>query len=134
MAEIFDSATSNLLCSENNSTCFDDDLEFKDVFDGSGISPSWDYTNLNLDNVGSESFVCFVAQSEEIVKVMVEKEKDHLPRDDYLMRLRSGDLDLSVRREALDWIWKVGFISFLKWDFVFNSIVFLKFLFSFNAY
>jgi hypothetical protein len=50
------------------------------------------------------------------------------------MRLRSGDLDLSVRREALDWIWKVGFISFLKWDFVFNSIVFLKFLFSFNAY
>ncbi|KAK2374198.1 CYCLIN D4-1 [Trifolium repens] len=106
MAESFDSATSNLLCSENNSTCFDDDLEFNDVFDGSGISPSWDYTNLNLDNVGSESFVCFVAQSEEIVKVMVEKEKDHLPRDDYLMRLRSGDLDLSVRREALDWIWK----------------------------
>ncbi|GAU49979.1 hypothetical protein TSUD_238020 [Trifolium subterraneum] len=37
---------------------------------------------------------------------MVDKEKDHLPRDDYLMRLRSGDLDLSVRREALDWIWK----------------------------
>jgi cyclin D1/2/4 len=134
MAESFDSATSNLLCSENNSTCFDDDLEFKDVFDGSGISPSWDYTNLNLDNVGSESVGCFFAQSEEIVKVMVEKEKDHLPRDDYLMRLRSGDLDLSVRREALDWIWKVGFISFLKLDFVFNSFMFLKFLFSFNAY
>jgi cyclin D1/2/4 len=109
-------------------------LEFKDVFDGSGISPSWDYTNLNLDNVGSESVGCFFAQSEEIVRVMVEKEKDHLPRDDYLMRLRSGDLDLSVRREALDWIWKVGFISFLKLDFVFNSFMFLKFLFSFNAY
>ncbi|CAJ2647404.1 cyclin-D4-1-like [Trifolium pratense] len=107
MAESFDSATSNLLCSENNSTCFDDDLECNDVFDGSGIiSPSWDYTNLNLDNVGSDSFVCFVALSEEIVRVMVDKEKDHLPRDDYLMRLRSGDLDLSVRREALDWIWK----------------------------
>jgi len=105
MAESFDSAESNLLCSENNSTCFDDV-----VVDGSGISPSWDHTNVNLDNVGSDSFLCFVAQSEEIVKVMVEKEKDHLPREDYLIRLRSGDLDLSVRREALDWIWKVGFL------------------------
>jgi hypothetical protein len=28
-------------------------------------------------------------------------------RDDYLKRLRSGDLDFSVRREALYWIWKV---------------------------
>lgn len=101
MAESFDSAESNLLCSENNSTCFDDV-----VVDDSGISPSWDHTNVNLDNVGSDSFLCFVAQSEEIVKVMVEKEKDHLPREDYLIRLRSGDLDLSVRRESLDWIWK----------------------------
>ncbi|XP_058772260.1 cyclin-D4-2-like [Vicia villosa] len=111
MAESFDSAsaTSNLLCSENNSTCFDDDLECNGVVEGSGISTSWDHMNLNLDNldnVGSESFVCFVAQSEEIVRVMVEKEMEHLPREDYLMRLRSGDLDLSVRREALDWIWK----------------------------
>lgn len=102
MAESFDSAESNLLCSENNSTCCFDDV----VVDGSGISPSWDHTNVNLDNVGSDSFLRFVAQSEEIVKVMVEKEKDHLPREDYLIRLRSGDLDLSVRREALDWIWK----------------------------
>jgi len=73
MAESFDSAESNLLCGENNSTCFDD------VVDGYGISPSWDHTNVNLDNVGSDSFLCFVAQSEEIVKVMVEKEKNHLP-------------------------------------------------------
>ncbi|XP_004489765.1 cyclin-D4-1 isoform X2 [Cicer arietinum] len=108
MAESFDSATSNLLCSENNSTCFDEDLECNGVDDGSGISPSsWDHhTNLNLDNLGSDSFMCFVAHSDEIVRVMVEKEREHLPREDYLMRLRSGDLDLSVRREALDWIWK----------------------------
>ncbi|KAL5078993.1 hypothetical protein RYX36_007414 [Vicia faba] len=107
MAESFDSATSNLLCSENNRTCFDEDVECIGVVDGSGISTSWDHMmNLNLDNVGSDSFVCFVAQSEEIVRVMVDKEIEHLPREDYLMRLRSGDLDLSVRREALDWIWK----------------------------
>ena len=50
--------------------------------------------------------MCFVAQNEEIVRVMVEKEIEHLPREDYLMRWRSGDLEVSVRREALDWIWK----------------------------
>ncbi|KAK7309745.1 hypothetical protein RJT34_06720 [Clitoria ternatea] len=106
-AENLDSATSNLLCSENSSTCFDDDgLECSGA-DGSGISPSWDHHRnlscLSLDNLGSE---CFVSQSEETVRVMVKREREHLPRDDYLKRLRSGDLDLSVRREALDWIWK----------------------------
>ncbi|KAJ1404149.1 cyclin-d4-1-like protein [Sesbania bispinosa] len=108
MAESFDSATSNLLCSENSSTCFDDDLECNGL-DGSGTSPSWDHTNLNSDQClslgshGSQSFTCFMVQSEETVRVMVKREREHLPRDDYLKRLRSGDLDLSVRREALDW-------------------------------
>ncbi|XP_010444529.1 PREDICTED: cyclin-D4-1-like isoform X1 [Camelina sativa] len=46
-------------------------------------------------------------ESEEIIREMVEKEKQHLPSDDYIKRLRSGDLDLNVRRrEALNWIWK----------------------------
>lgn len=122
MAESFDSATSNLLCSENNSTCFDDDddLECNGFVNGVVISPSWDHINLNssdhhcpnLYNLGSVSFMCFVTQSEEIVKGMIEREREHLPRNDYLMRLRSGDLDLSVRREALDWIWKVGLLVF----------------------
>lgn len=139
MAESFDSATSNLLCSENNSTCFDEDLECNGVDDGSGISPSsWDHhTNLNLDNLGSDSFMCFVAHSDEIVRVMVEKEREHLPREDYLMRLRSGDLDLSVRREALDWIWKVGLLVFsngiLFLIFFYNSFVSLKFTFLING-
>ncbi|XP_010519253.1 PREDICTED: cyclin-D4-1-like isoform X2 [Tarenaya hassleriana] len=48
----------------------------------------------------------FPVESEEIIREMMERERDHLPRDDYLRRLRSGDLDLNVRREALDWIWK----------------------------
>lgn len=50
----------------------------------------------------------FPSESEEIIKEMMEKEKQHLPSDDYIKRLKSGDLDLNVRRrEALDWIWKV---------------------------
>ncbi|KAG7614300.1 Cyclin C-terminal domain [Arabidopsis suecica] len=47
------------------------------------------------------------SESEEIIMEMVEKEKQHLPSDDYIKRLRSGDLDLNVgRRDALNWIWK----------------------------
>ncbi|CAH8280897.1 unnamed protein product [Arabidopsis lyrata] len=47
------------------------------------------------------------SESEEFIKEMVEKEKQHLPSDDYIKRLRSGDLDLNIgRREALNWIWK----------------------------
>lgn len=50
----------------------------------------------------------FQSENDEIIREMVEKEKQHLPSDDYIKRLRSGDLDLNVRRrEALNWIWKV---------------------------
>ncbi|KAJ1442146.1 Cyclin-like [Sesbania bispinosa] len=103
-----DPADSSLLCLESSSTCFDD-LEC-DAADG---SPSWDHKNLNFinqcltkDNHGSEPIVGFLVQSDETVRFLFEREREHLPRDDYLKRLRSGDLDLSVRREALDWIWK----------------------------
>ncbi|CAH8281541.1 unnamed protein product [Eruca vesicaria subsp. sativa] len=43
---------------------------------------------------------------ETIIREMIEKERQHSPRDDYLERLTSGDLDLNVRNQALDWIWK----------------------------
>ncbi|RDX58653.1 Cyclin-D4-1, partial [Mucuna pruriens] len=105
MAHDTDSATSNLLlCSENSSTCFVDDLEC----DESVISHFWDHRNAYSEHggSGSEYLAGFVAQSEETVRAMVEREREHLPRDDYLKRLRTGDLDLSVRKEALDWICK----------------------------
>ncbi|KAE8671507.1 6-phosphofructokinase 5 [Hibiscus syriacus] len=50
----------------------------------------------------------FEIQSDDRIKEMVEKEAQHLPGDDYLKRLRSGDLNLSVRRDALDWILKAS--------------------------
>lgn len=115
MDENLDPATSILLCSENNSTCFDDDFECNVVADGSGISPFWDHTNLNSDH----ECPSILFQNDETLRVMFEREREHLPRDDYLKRLRSGDLDLSVRREALDWISKVGLIVFLKWGLLF---------------
>ncbi|RID42425.1 hypothetical protein BRARA_J02308 [Brassica rapa] len=45
-------------------------------------------------------------EDEETIREMIHKERQHSPRDDYLERLRSGDLDLNVRNQALDWIRK----------------------------
>ncbi|KAE8696003.1 Cyclin-D2-1 [Hibiscus syriacus] len=50
----------------------------------------------------------FEIQSDDRIREMVEKEVEHLPEDDYLNRLRTGEVDLSVRREAFDWVWKAS--------------------------
>ncbi|KAK7317661.1 hypothetical protein RJT34_02083 [Clitoria ternatea] len=108
MEESIDPATSSLMCLENSDTCFDG---FEcDVADE---SPSWDHKNLNFmnqclikENHGSELVLGSIVLSDETVLHLVEREREHLPRDDYLRRLRSGDMVLSVRREALDWICK----------------------------
>ncbi|KAJ0265964.1 Cyclin-D4-2 [Hirschfeldia incana] len=47
-------------------------------------------------------------EEEETIREMIDKERQHSPRDDYLERLRSGDLDLNVRNQALDWICKAS--------------------------
>ncbi|KAJ9177530.1 hypothetical protein P3X46_012741 [Hevea brasiliensis] len=104
-------AFSSLLCAENSNTCFDDlDCNATDEF---GISLSLHHQDnqshnqdLFSDNDSCKSLLGFTIHSEDRVKEMVKREIEHLPRDDYLKRLRSGDLELSVRREALDWIWK----------------------------
>ncbi|CAF2088193.1 unnamed protein product [Brassica napus] len=49
----------------------------------------------------------FPSESDEFIREMMEKEKQLLPSDGYISRLRSGDFDLNVRRrEALNWILK----------------------------
>ncbi|WVZ26577.1 hypothetical protein V8G54_005121 [Vigna mungo] len=109
MEESIDPATSSLLCLENNDMCFDDfECNVADE------SPSWDHKNPNFnnqclieDNLGSEHVLDSPVLSDEIVLGLIGKERELLPRDDYLERLLGGDLDLSVRRrQALDWIWK----------------------------
>jgi len=100
--------------SENSSTSFDNDFEC-DGADGSRILHSWNHRNLDSGHEGggrSEELACTVPQSEETVRAMVEREREHFPRVDYLQRLRSGKLDLGVRRDALDWIWKVMVLMF----------------------
>ncbi|XP_010453068.1 PREDICTED: cyclin-D4-2-like isoform X1 [Camelina sativa] len=69
---------------------------------------------INFDDEKKSNFVDtssifqmgFPPESEEIILEMIQKERQHSPRDDYLKRLRTGDLDLTVRSQALDWIWK----------------------------
>ncbi|KAE8694065.1 Phosphofructokinase 5 isoform 1 [Hibiscus syriacus] len=102
MAENLDCSASNLLCSENTSCCFDGDLEF-------GVPPA-DHQSFkkqtfnqndpfHINNRSTSLMGCpgFALQSDDVIKEMVEEETMHLPGDDYLKRLRSGDLDLSAR-------------------------------------
>ncbi|XP_043692770.1 cyclin-D4-1-like [Telopea speciosissima] len=42
-----------------------------------------------------------------IVSKLLEKEREMVPRDDYLARLQSGGLDVSARNDSVDWIYKV---------------------------
>ncbi|XP_052196765.1 cyclin-D4-1-like [Diospyros lotus] len=103
----FDCVASNLLCTETNYWCFDD-------LDSVNPEEQTHETNnqpLGFKDFGSESesepFFGLPLQSEECLSFMAERERAYLPRDDYLKRLRSGELDLGMRKEALDWIWKV---------------------------
>lgn len=56
-----------------------------------------------------EPSVDFPVPSEECVAGFVEAETAHMPREDYAerLRLRGGGLDLRIRMDAIDWIWKV---------------------------
>ncbi|OVA01808.1 Cyclin [Macleaya cordata] len=114
MAPSFDCTASSLLCAEDNNSlmCFDDS-DYGDVNDGFG-GDIWHQRNYQTDKQNQSFFIgggfClmgFPLQSDECMGLMVERESDHLPRDDYLKRLRNGDLDLGARREAVDWIGKV---------------------------
>lgn len=108
MAPSFD--CTGLLCAEDSLLCLDEsDIGDDDFNDGFIVSKDV-ITNQNHNFFnGDEDFslVGFPLLSEECIVLMVEGESDHLPRDDYLIRLRNGDLDLKIRREAIDWIGKV---------------------------
>nr|DAD40986.1 TPA_asm: hypothetical protein HUJ06_015309 [Nelumbo nucifera] len=110
MTPSFDCSASSLLCAEDNNTF----MCFEDIEDGAGdeFGDGWQQQNhrtnhQNQSFSAGEFWIGFPLQSEECLRMMVEREWQHLPRDDYLNRLRSGELDLGVRREAIDWIGKV---------------------------
>lgn len=98
----------SLLCTETTNVCFDD-------LDSDQTHDETTNQNLGFGNDRSEPLIGWPLLSEECFCLLVEKERGHLPKDDYLKRVRSGDMDLgAVRREAMDWILKVCLISFLN--------------------
>jgi cyclin D1/2/4, plant len=55
-----------------------------------------------------ELAAAFPTPSEECVARLLESETEHMPREGYAERLRAGGVDLRVRTDAIDWIWKVS--------------------------
>ncbi|THU70316.1 hypothetical protein C4D60_Mb08t23710 [Musa balbisiana] len=98
----YDSASSILLCAEDDSSIMGfggDEEEGGHGFDRVPEAKSLDfYGDLLVD---------FPLLSDECIGSLVEKETEHMPRDDYAERLLSGAVYLSIRRDAIDWIWKV---------------------------
>lgn len=106
----YDCSSSILLCAEDNISIlgFDDEEE---VVHGHG---EVEYQGIGWVNEQKRSNLCwdsmmgsFPLQSDECMHLLLEREVDHLPRDDYSERLINGTLDPSIRRDAIDWIAKV---------------------------
>ncbi|XP_072972861.1 cyclin-D3-1-like [Typha angustifolia] len=112
MAPSYDCAASILLCSEDNSSILgfeDDEIGAHGEVDGQGNS----WVLGERRGFYGDFFLDFPLQSDECLALLVEREIQHLPRGDYAERLVTGGLDLSIRRDAVDWICKVhGHYSF----------------------
>ncbi|XP_010530194.1 PREDICTED: cyclin-D4-1-like [Tarenaya hassleriana] len=104
MAPGFDYAVvSSLLCTEDDSV-FDDN----DCYETTSFlrNDRTDYHH-GRNSYGGAGVVVAPPESEEGLSSLISKESEHLPKDDYMNRLRNGDLDLVARAEAIDWICKV---------------------------
>ncbi|KAF5185967.1 Cyclin-d3-1 [Thalictrum thalictroides] len=115
MAPSFDcAAAASLLCAEDNNSliCFDDS-DYGEPIHDEFVGAWHQENNLNFNqnqsffHNGDFSLMGFSLHSEENIGLMVEKESDHLPRNDYLKRLQNWDIDLGMRKEAVEWISKV---------------------------
>ena len=109
MAPSFDCTVSSLLCAEDNNSIVDDNDRYDATVEE--FEATWHNGNHQIQNQNCGWWLPI--QSEECLVLMVEKECQHLPSGDYLKRLRNGDLDLGARKEAVDWIAKVGSFLFL---------------------
>ncbi|CAI9111119.1 OLC1v1011260C2 [Oldenlandia corymbosa var. corymbosa] len=98
----FDRVTSDLICSEAD---LDDPETVPSITDDKDCQSSADKAS-SFGGGGSDSMIALPSLSDGKFALMVQEEKNYMPKDDYLERLRTGDLDMSVRRQALDWILK----------------------------
>ncbi|RZR81085.1 hypothetical protein BHM03_00007232 [Ensete ventricosum] len=125
MAPTFDSAASTLFCAEDNNSVLGLDEE-----EEGGHGLGW-VSEVESSDFYGDFLVDFPVQSDECVGLLVGRETEHMPREDYAMRLRSGALDLAIRRDAIDWIWKSQTVVSCS---IGNCYACLKFLFGIGLY
>lgn len=103
MAPSFDCAASILFCTEDNATILDLDEESEEI--------SWFFgPPHHADASVAAVLMDFPLQSEDCIDALMEREEEHLPMESYSQRLlqQPEGLDLvTIRSDAIDWIWKV---------------------------
>nr|GMC48248.1 cyclin-D4-1-like isoform X1 [Ipomoea batatas] len=105
MAESSHSAVSSLLCTEDSGSIFCDEVDcVGSEFLGDEFGEKWFPKNHRINLW--ESLTGLPVYSEECLVSMIHMESEHLPASDYLTRLRTGDLVIEARVQALDWIFK----------------------------
>jgi cyclin D1/2/4, plant len=112
----YDCAASVLLCAEDNAAILGLDDDGEESSWAAAATPPRDTvaaaaaTGVAVDGILTE----FPLLSDDCVATLVEKEVEHMPAEGYLQKLqrRHGDLDLAaVRKDAIDWIWKVSSLN-----------------------
>lgn len=108
MASGYDCAASVLLCAEDNAAVLGLDEEGEESSWPAGATPPRDAA---AGGVAVEGYLTdFPLQSDDCIEALVEREEAHMPVEGYLQKLhrRYGGLDLgAIRKDAIDWIWKV---------------------------
>ncbi|XP_073004086.1 cyclin-D3-1-like isoform X1 [Typha latifolia] len=99
--------SSNLLCGEDNNSilCFDDEEEVG--LHGKAESRSFDPITYGRNGFYRDFVMGFPLISEDCMDMLVERERQHLPRGGYAKRLQSGASEAPFRVNAIDWLWKV---------------------------
>ncbi|KAG6508206.1 cyclin-D4-1-like [Zingiber officinale] len=104
MAPSCDYASSILFCVEDNSCILDFDDEGDDAAEDNQLI--W-LSETQRCHFYGDPCINLPPQSDDYLGILIQRESEHMPREDYGVRLRSGALDSSIRRDAIDWIMKV---------------------------
>ncbi|KAK8951913.1 Cyclin-D4-1 [Platanthera zijinensis] len=101
----YECASSILLCSEDNHSIFGCDEEDEEE-DAEMHCSDW-FPHQKSCEIYRDFLMSFPLLTEECVLLLLQREADHLPRDDYPKRLINGSLDVSIRADAVHWLLKV---------------------------
>lgn len=112
----YDCAASVLLCAEDNAAILGLDEEGEESSWAAAATPPRDtVAAAAATGVAVDGFLPELPLlSDDYVASLVEREVEHMAAEGYPQKLqrRHGDLDLAaVRKDAVDWIWKVSSLN-----------------------